>query len=145
MRTVVHDRHEQNPPHASHTSGSWATASRRHIEVVALPVHDGFEPSDPYVRRFWVAAIGAGPVEDLLRLVRAARNGVPVRSPLFLGTLLTEGLVAFHAGRVVVPDPIPMLGRRALSRLSPGLRRQHAQLVLQRRAERPAATPPVGP
>jgi hypothetical protein len=58
---------------------------------------------------------------------------------------LTEGLVAFHAGRVVVPDPIPMLGRRALSRLSPRLRRQHAQLVFQRRAKRPAGTPPVGP
>jgi hypothetical protein len=56
---------------------------------------------------------------------------------------LTEGLAAFHAGRVVVPDPIPMLGRRALSRLSPGLRRQHAQLVLRRGAERSAGTPPV--
>lgn len=133
MRAVAHDRPEQNPPHASHRNGgSWAAASRRRVRPAIVPIHDGFEPDDAYVRRYWVAAIGPGAVEDLLRLVTAARRDLEIAEPRFLPTLLTEGLAAVHADLILVPYPIPGLGQWARARLAPGLRAEHAAFMLAR-------------
>ena len=44
------------------------------VPVRLEPRPGGFEPSDPYVRRFWVAAIGSSAVAELLRLVGRPRG-----------------------------------------------------------------------
>src|SRR3970040_1750615 len=70
------------------------TAGVRPVVPVRLePRRGGFEPSDPYVRRFWVAAIGSSAVAELLRLVRAAEKGEAVRLPRTLSVLLTAGVI----------------------------------------------------
>lgn len=79
--------------------------------------------------------MGPGAVEDLLRLVTAARRTVEIPEPIFLSTLLIEGLVVVHGDRILVPDPIPPLGRWARSRLSPALRAEHAAFMLALRSE----------
>ena len=136
MRAVAHDRPEQNPPHASHRNGgSWATVSRRRVRPAIVPIEDGFQPEDVYVRRYWVASMGPGAVEDLLRLVTAARRNLEIPEPIFLSTLLTEGLAAVQAGLILVPDPIPPLGQWARARLAPGLRAEHAAFILARQPE----------
>lgn len=133
MRAVAHDLPEQNPPHASHRNGgSWATVSRRRVRPAIVPIEDGFQPDDVYVRRYWVASIGAGAVEDLLRLVTAGRRTLEIPEPLFLSTLLTEGLAAVRGDLILVPDPIPGLGQWARARLTPGLRTEHAAFMLAR-------------
>lgn len=133
MRAVAHDLPEQNPPHASHRNGgSWATVSRRQVRPAIVPIEDGFQPDDVYVRRYWVASIGAGAVEDLLRLVTAGRRTLEIPEPLFLSTLLTEGLAAVRGDLILVPDPIPGLGQWARARLTPGLRTEHAAFMLAR-------------
>lgn len=102
------------------------------IQPVAIPIGDGFQPSDPYIRRYWVAAIGQGPVADLLRLVVAARKQIPIPEPVFLSTLISEGLATVSSNRVAVPDPIPPLGAVARQRLGGVLRAEHAKFMLAR-------------
>lgn len=133
MRAVAHEFLDAPTPHASLPGeSSWATDSRRSVRPTVVPTEGGFAPEDPYVRRYWVAAIGAGAVEDLLRLVAAARRSVTIPEPVFLATLLTEGLAHAAGDRVMVPDPIPALGPRARNRLGPELRTEHAQVLLAR-------------
>src|SRR5690606_36629018 len=55
----------------------------------AGPIHS----SDPYVRRYWVAALGPSAVTELLRFVTAASRGAEVRLPRCLPALLRTGLV----------------------------------------------------
>ncbi len=132
MRTVAHDLLQQPTPHAS-TRGSWATDSRRLIRPEVIATIAGFEPDDIYIRRFWVAAIGSGAVEDLLRMVIAGRRNVAIAEPCFLPTLILEGLAHAVADRIQVPDPIPALGPTARMRLRPSLRSEHARHLLARR------------
>ena len=85
------------------------------------------DPSHPYVRTYWTAAVGPGAVADLLRLIAAARRKETIPHPLYLPVLCREGLV-HHAGRAVwVRGLVPPLRRRHLSRLSPTLRRNHGR------------------
>ena len=94
MRTEVSGGGQTaRPPHLR-TVGPPGTSVRptarvRPVVPVRLePRRGGFEPSDPYVRRFWVAAIGSSAVAELLRLVRAAEKGEGVRLPRTLPILL---------------------------------------------------------
>ncbi len=131
MRAGVHDLQEHSQPHASHTGASWATVSRPFVRPFAIPITAGFAPSHEYVRRYWVAAIGAGAVEDLLRLSAAAKRGQAVPRPLFMQTLMTEGLAVFWRDQVGIPCPIPPLGSRAADRLSPSLASEHRRFIMQ--------------
>ncbi|MGH8875253.1 MAG: hypothetical protein ACRDVM_08395 [Acidimicrobiia bacterium] len=94
---------------------------------------DGIDPSDPYVRRFWTAAIGPGAVADLLRMVAAARRGAGIRHPLFLHVLVRESLAGHRDGRVWVVDRVPPLPSVLARRLSPGLRAEHRRWMERRR------------
>jgi hypothetical protein len=89
----------------------------------------GFEPSDPYVRRFWVAAIGSSAVAELLRLVRAAEKGEAVRLPRTLPALLRVGLVKAEASQLVVFDHIPEVPPELRWRFPPGLGAEHSRWV----------------
>jgi hypothetical protein len=84
----------------------------------------GYEMTHPYVRRFWVAAIGPGAVADLLRLAAAAQSGRSLRTPVHLSTLLREGLVRRGNSALIVPDRVPPLPRPLADRLTPQIRRQ---------------------
>lgn len=105
-------------------------AQQRHqISPRLLPAEPrlGLDPSHPYVRTYWTAAVGPGAVADLLRLIAAARRKETIPHPLYLPVLCREGLV-HHAGRSVwVRGLVPPLRRRRLSRLSPTLRRNHGR------------------
>ncbi|MCZ7532510.1 MAG: hypothetical protein M5U23_03725 [Acidimicrobiia bacterium] len=80
--------------------------------------------TDPYIRRFWIAAIGPGAVADLLRLAAAAQSGRSLPIPVHFSTLLRERLVRFDSGVLLVPDRVPPLPRSLVDRLPPPVRRQ---------------------
>ena len=90
----------------------------------------GFEPSDPYVRRFWVAAIGASAVAELLRLVRAAEKGEGVRLPRSLPLLLRVGLVRAESAGLIVFNRVPAVPRELRWRFPPSLGSEHSRWVL---------------
>ena len=90
----------------------------------------GFEPSDPYIRRFWVAAIGAGAVTELLRLVRAAGTGEEVRLPRHLPMLLKAGLVNVAEGALLVPRRLPPVPVELRWRFPPSLAAEHSRSTL---------------
>lgn len=84
-----------------------------------------FEPSDPYVRRFWVAALGPGAVAELLRLIRAASGGEEVRLPRHLPGLIKAGLVEIEGGSLQVPERLPSVPLELRWRFPPSLAAQH--------------------
>ena len=86
----------------------------------------GYPPNDPYVRRYWSAAIGPGAVTDLLRLTVAAGKKEPMKRPLYLSDLAREGLVLILDDRVWVRPRVPPLAPRHLRRLHPSLREELA-------------------
>jgi hypothetical protein len=94
---------------------------------------EGFSPDDPYVRRYWVAAIGRGAVAELLRLIRAAADEQPVPLPIWLPTLLRSDLVRVEDGVLVVADRIPMVPVPLRRRFSPGLREEHRRRYDEKR------------
>lgn len=120
------------PPVATHAAqpsgetGRITAKSRPWIHPVLIPVkpETGHRLVDPYVRRYWTAALGPSAISDLLRLGAAARTGKSLRRPLRLSVLLTEGLVAQQGVTVFVGDRIPSLPARHLQRLPPKLRRE---------------------
>ena len=87
----------------------------------------GFDPSHPYVRTYWTAILGPGAVEELLRVICAAKRQRTIPHPLYLPVLCREGLVHYAQRAVWVSDRIPPLGRHHVARLSPDLRRRHTQ------------------
>jgi hypothetical protein len=89
-------------------------------------------PADPYVRRFWVAAIGSSAVAELLRLVRAAEKGEGVRLPRALPTLLRVGLVKAETAGLVVFDHIPMVPLELRWRFPPVLSAEHTAWMQSR-------------
>jgi hypothetical protein len=133
MTSTAHETLQLRPPTPSHIADvSWASLSPtvrpRHIvfPVTIDGPDDGVRHDDPYVRTYWVAAIGAQAVTDLLRISRAARNRAGIRRPVHLATLLTEHLVAWQGDRLLVPDPIPRLGPVQLERIR---RSRHRRLL----------------
>lgn len=96
------------------------------VPVRLIPSSEGLEASDPYVRRFWVAALGPGAVAELLRLVSAAGKGEEVRLPRYLPQLLRAGLVSVVEGCLAVPALIPRVPVEMRWRFSPELSAEHA-------------------
>ncbi len=126
-------RSDDCPPVATDTAPPPGTALR--ISAASRPLIrprlwagpvDGLDAADPYVRRYWSAAIGPSAVADLLRLITAAKRGNPLPYPLYLHVLVTEHLVVRIGDAILVGERVPALGPRQL-RLLPGwLRREHA-------------------
>lgn len=96
------------------------------VPVTLVPSDDRFDPADPYVRRFWVAALGPGAVAELLRLVRAAGKGEDVRLPRYLPHLLKAGLVTISDGVLAVSSRIPTVPSEMRWRFPPDLAAEHA-------------------
>jgi hypothetical protein len=94
--------------------------------VRLIPSEDGLEASDPYVRKFWVAALGPGAVAELLRLVSAAGKGEAVRLPRHLPQLLKAGLVSVAEGTLAVREKIPRVPAEMRWRFTPDVAAQHA-------------------
>jgi hypothetical protein len=84
---------------------------------------------DPYIRRFWTAAIGAGAVADLLRLATAARRDRSLRRPHSLPALIRAGLVRIVDHRLEVRTRVPLLPPPLVRRLPPRVRRDHERFV----------------
>jgi hypothetical protein len=100
---------------------------RATIPAVLTATTEGFEPSDPYVRRFWVAAIGPSAVAELLRVIRAAERGEDVRLPRSLPMLLRAGLAQVLDGRLVVQARLPEVPLELRWRFTPALSAEHGR------------------
>lgn len=99
------------------------------IGVRLIDRAEGFESSHPYVRRFWVAALGPGAVAELLRLVKAAETGEEVRLPRYLPQLLKAGLVSVLDGQLAVVSRVPPVPVEMRWRFRPDLAAEHAALI----------------
>ena len=89
----------------------------------------GFATNNPYVRRFWTAAIGPGAVADLMRLAVAAKRDRSLPLPESIGVLVREDLARWVNGRLFVRVVIPALAPAQERRLSPELKREHRDLA----------------
>ncbi|HEY7564648.1 MAG TPA: hypothetical protein VIA81_06970 [Acidimicrobiia bacterium] len=85
----------------------------------------GYPPHDLYVRRFWSAALGPSAVTELLRIARAARQGVKIRRPIHLQSLMEAGLVRVADGAIVIDERIPEVPPVLLRRMPASLRYAH--------------------
>ena len=95
------------------------------LPVGLTPCEHGFEASDPYVRKFWVAALGPGAVAELLRMARAAQCDEEVRLPRHLPQLLKAGLVSIVDGRLSILERIPTVPPNMRWRFSPEISAEH--------------------
>ncbi len=100
---------------------------RATIPTVLSTGSEGFDPSDPYVRRFWVAAIGPSAVAELLRVIRAAGRGEDVRLPRSLPMLLRAGLIQVLDGALVVKAKLPEVPLELRWRFTPALSAEHTR------------------
>jgi len=136
VRSAPPDRPDARPPLASSAAPSSGGALRPTIQTRDLvPVRltnttNPYLPTDPYVRKFWVAVLGPSAVVDLLRLSQAARRQKAVLRPLHLRGLLEAGLVRLDEEALIVGDRIPPLPALLLERLPVRLRREHAHLTM---------------
>lgn len=105
------------------------------VPVRLIPSDDGVEASDPYVRKFWVAALGPGAVAELLRLVSAAGKGEEVRLPRHLPQLLRTGLVSVVEGCLAVPERIPCVPPEMRWRFTPDIAADHAAWLARQESE----------
>lgn len=107
------------------------------VPVRLIPSDDGVEASDPYVRKFWVAALGPGAVAELLRLVSAAGKGEEVRLPRHLPQLLRTGLVSVVEGCLAVPERIPRVPAEMRWRFTPDIAADHAAWLARQESDSP--------
>lgn len=106
------------------------TAKTRPVVPVRLEQGTGqHSPTDPYVRRFWVAAIGSEAIAELLRLVRAAEKGEGVRLPRSLPTLLRFHLARAESSGLIVFNRVPAVPRELRWRFPPSLAADHTRWV----------------
>lgn len=103
------------------------------VPVRIISSGTGFAPNDPYIRRFWVAAIGPGAVAELLRLVQAGLKGEDVRLPRSLPTLTKAGLTRIEPGAIAVVDKIPVVPQELRWRFPPSLAAEHSRLLASSR------------
>lgn len=107
-----------------------ATARVRPYVPVELVSSEGeFPASHPYVRRFWVAALGSGAIAELLRLVRAAEKGEEVRLPRYLPQLLRADLVSVTSSAIRVGDRVPVVPPELRWRFPPSLAGEHTRWI----------------
>ena len=131
MRTEVPGSgRDARPPHpsAAGLSGTSVRPTARVRPVVPVRLETSparFRPTDAYVRRFWVAAIGSAAVAELLRLVRAAEKGEGVRLPRYLPSLIRTGLVKAESNGLVVMDHVPEVPTSLRWRFPPSLAADH--------------------
>jgi len=120
-----------------------ATARVRPFVAVELVESDGpFPASHPYIRRFWVAALGSGAIAELLRLVRAAEKGEEVRLPRYLPQLLRANLVSVTSNAIRVGKMFPAVPRELRWRFPPSLAGEHSRWILHPSiSERPESSP----
>ncbi|HLT95833.1 MAG TPA: hypothetical protein VK070_03505 [Acidimicrobiia bacterium] len=110
------------------------TARQRPLLPTRLvEVDNGFRPDDPYVRRFWVAALGQGAVGELLRVVRAGADGAWIPLPIWLPQLLRADLVWVVEGTLVTRNRIPPVPVALQRRFPPSLRDEHRRRYRERR------------
>lgn len=131
MRAGASASGQNRPPMKSAVGPAGALARptariRPTVPVRLIPTDNGLEASDPYVRKFWVAALGPGAVAELLRLVSAAGKGEEVRLPRHLPQLLRAGLVSVIDGTLAVHERIPKVPTEMRWRFPPDLAAQHA-------------------
>ena len=147
MTTAASGDTNARPP-AKHADYAPEAAVRRTARVRPLlpvathPARDGFNPDDPYVRRYWVAAIGPSAVAELLRLVQAGRDGACVPLPRWLPVLIRNNLVEVRRGTLVVVNLIPPVPPPLTRRFPPGLREQHRRVLAAAR-NRPGTPNPL--
>lgn len=121
----------QNRPPINSAAGQVGAPVRPTAQVrPTVPVRlfesdERFEPSDPYVRRFWVAAMGPGAIAELLRLISAARKGEDVRLPRYLPHLLRSNLVRIEDGVLAVGSKVPPVPAEMRWRFPPALAAEH--------------------
>lgn len=122
------------PPHpqAAVLPGASVRPTARIRPVVPVRLERGtghLSPTDPYVRRFWVAAVGSEAIAELLRLVRAAEKGEGVRLPRHLPTLLRFHLARAESAGLIVFDRVPAVPRELRWRFPPSLAADHSRWV----------------
>jgi hypothetical protein len=101
---------------------------------------------DPYVRRFWVAAIGPSAVAEVMRVTRAAEKGEDVRLPRHLPMFLRLGFVRVSDGCLIVPSKLPVVPPELRWRFPPGLAAEHSRwLNEQKSSNRPNGARREGP
>jgi hypothetical protein len=88
----------------------------------------GYAADHDYVRRYWTAAIGAGAVADLLRLMQAAKRRRSIRRPVNTPALARSGLILGHEDTLWVRSTVPALPIEMLKRLPPALRHELTRL-----------------
>lgn len=88
----------------------------------------GYAADHDYVRRYWTAAIGAGAVADLLRLMQAAKRRRSIRRPVNTPVLVRSGLLVGHANQIWVRSTVPPVPIELLPRLTPALRQELTRL-----------------
>lgn len=133
MTTAASGDHARPPSERNAASASEATVRPTVRSRPVLPtrlerVERGFAPDDPYIRRYWVAAIGRGAVTELLRLMRAAAEERCIPLPIWLPVLLRSDLVRVEEGVLIVCDRIPTVPTSLQRRFPPGLREEHRRL-----------------
>lgn len=120
--------------HAASAPGASVRASAKIRPIVPVQLISGvkgFPASHPYVRRFWVAALGSEAIAELLRLVRAAEKGEGVRLPRYLPQLIRAGLLTSSSGAIQVSDRIPPVPEELRWRFPPSLGAEHSGWLLE--------------
>lgn len=142
------DERDSCPPVAITAAPSPGGAGRRSVwrrpSLTPRLLHDGpvgFPAHHPYVRRFWIAALGPGAVADLLRLIAAATRQRPLPRPEYLHMLTRAGLIVRSGDTLWVGRSVPPLGDAQLRQMTPAVRAEHSRaLARYLSASRPTGT-----